>query len=254
MQDESENAIGDVLTAPPLHELVKERVMRLIAAGTWSEGYVLPSETELARQLGVSFGTVRHALQNLTNEGVLMRRRRTGTVVTGRQPHHTLDRFYKYYRLHTSRDELINTGVKMHQVAFRPASEPEAAKLRIEPGSPVVFILRVRTDAGRIVMIDRAVIPHATVPGFPSDPDEVPDLLLNFLLKKYDLRVTAVREVLTAEIATAEDRKLLELPATAVPTPLLVIDEVAFNSTNTPLLTMQHRSLTDNYRYINEVR
>ena len=245
--------IGRTSTTAPLYEQVKDRVMQLILDGTWSEGHILPAETELARQFGISYGTARQALQILTKQGVLLRKPRIGTVVTGRTPHHTLDRLYKYYRLHNINNELINTQTITKSVEVRPATEDEKRHLRLDETSNVISLVRVRLHNGSPIMIDHIAIPEHLVPNFSSTPDAVPALLLNNLRDEYGLRISAVRETLRADIANAEDIALLNLEVNT-PTAVLVIDDICFDSKNQALLTASHRALSDNYHYINEVR
>jgi len=247
-------SMGRALAATPLYEQVRERVMNLILDGTWPEGHILPAETELARKLGVSYGTARQALQILTKEGVLLRKPRIGTVVTGRTPHHTLDRFYKYYRLHNIDNELINTQTITKSVKIRPATAREKRCLRTDKDIDVISLVRVRLHNDCPVMVDHIAIPAHLVPDFPSTADDVPALLLNSLRDDYGLRICAIREALKADIATAEDITLLNLDAEDGPTALLVIDDVCFDSKNQALLTASHRALSDNYRYVNEVQ
>ncbi|MEO9649104.1 MAG: GntR family transcriptional regulator [Roseobacter sp.] len=247
-------SVGRALAATPLYEQVKDRVMQLILDGTWPEGHILPAETELARQLGVSYGTARQALQILTKEGVLLRKPRIGTVVTGRTPHHTLDRFYKHYRLHNTKNELINTQTVVKSVHARPATADEAICFRSNEIFDVISLVRVRLHNARPVMIDHIAIPEHLIPGFPRLPSDVPELLLGHLRDEYGLRIRAVREALRADIATSQDVSLLELNATSGPTAILVIDDVCFDSKNQALLTASHRALSDDYRYVNEVQ
>ncbi len=70
----------------PRYVQVKHWVERQIATGYWAPGTVLPPERELAEQLGVSPLTVSRALQWLAREGVLIRKRRVGTVVSADLP------------------------------------------------------------------------------------------------------------------------------------------------------------------------
>ncbi|MFQ3610693.1 MAG: LacI family DNA-binding transcriptional regulator [Fimbriimonadales bacterium] len=65
----------------PRYVQVKQWVERQIASGYWKPGSVLPPERELAEQLGISPLTVSRALQWLARDGVLVRKRRVGTVV-----------------------------------------------------------------------------------------------------------------------------------------------------------------------------
>ncbi len=56
---------GDVLGFRPLYRQVRDILVRRIAEGIWRPGDVLPSEPEIALDLGVSQGTVRKALDEL---------------------------------------------------------------------------------------------------------------------------------------------------------------------------------------------
>lgn len=245
--------VGAALTALPLHEQVTARIAARIADGRWPEGFVLPPEAELARQLGVSYGTVRRAMQALTQDGLVIRRRRTGTVVTGRAPRHTLDRWYRYYRLHAKDGRLVNTETRNVDLRRDTATATEAAQLRLAPDDPVGRITRLRLYQGRPVMIDRITLPIGRLSGFPDAPEDLPPLLYNWLLEEYGLRLGALREQVTARIATPEDRQLLDLTGDD-PVALLEIDEIGYDLQNEPLILMRHAALTDEHCYVNEVR
>lgn len=251
--DVADDALGRGLAKAPLHEQVQERILRRILLGTWGEGFVLPPEMELARLFDVSYGTIRRAMGELTRQGVIMRRRKTGTVVTGRTPHHSLSQFYRYYRLHSGEGKLVTSETRTIESRRRPADEDEAERLELAPGAPVIFLLRQRRREGRLAMIDRIVIPQALAAGFPLGVEDAPDLVYEWLLERRGLRIAAVRERLVARIATAEDLRLLGLPESGTRA-LLEIDEVAYDSMNRPLIAVRHSALTEDHCYINEIR
>src|SRR5436305_1382374 len=64
-------------------EDVIEQIKALVKDAEYLPGTRLPSERELARQLGVSRPSIRHALSALTQVGVLKTRQGAGTVVAG---------------------------------------------------------------------------------------------------------------------------------------------------------------------------
>ena len=58
----------------PLHVQVRDALAQRIATGEWKPGDAIPSENDLARQLGVSPGTIRRSLHLLESEHLLKRR------------------------------------------------------------------------------------------------------------------------------------------------------------------------------------
>ncbi len=234
----------------PLYEQMKRQMSEFILLGRWQPGTVLPGETQLARDFGVAVGTVRRALADLTAEGLLMRRRKTGTVVTGRSPHHSLRFFYQYFRLHSDGGGLLRSTPRVMSLTQAEANAAEAANLAIREHEPVVRIHRLRSVGGRPAMHDRMVIPADRVPDFPS-ANQLPELLYLFLLDRYGIRITSVRESLAAELADEEDAALLDL---SLPAPVLVIHDVAYDQAGKPAIAAIHRATTDGFRYMNEVR
>lgn len=69
----------------PKHEQVRELLRRQIHAGLYPPGTRLPPESELPRLLNVGNQTVRHALNDLVREGLIVRRRGSGSYVADRR-------------------------------------------------------------------------------------------------------------------------------------------------------------------------
>lgn len=239
------------LAGVPLYEVVKRHVSEEILLGRWPPGTVLPGEVALARSFGVAVGTVRRALADLTAEGLLTRRRKTGTIVTGRSPHHSLRLFFQYFRLHRLDGMLLRSNVRAVSVERGACGPDERQRLGLREAEEVVRLHRVRLVDGRPVMRDRMVIAAERVPDFPERPEAVPELVYILLLERYGIRISAVREQLTAALADADDQDLLDL---AAPAAVLVIDEVAFDQAGQPTILATHRARTDRHCYVNEVR
>jgi GntR family transcriptional regulator len=234
----------------PLYEHVKRQLAEWILIGKWRPGEVLPNEVALAARFGVAVGTMRRALSEMTAEGMLARRRKTGTVVTGRSPQHNLANFFQYFRLHGAKGELLHSSPRVLSLARGSANGQEAAVLRIGIGDEVIRLHRVRSVGRMPVMHERLALPAGALPGFPHLARDVPHLLYVHLLERYGIRLSAVRESVTAEVATAEDCRLLRLSS---PSAVLVIDEIAYDQTGRAVICGQHRSTSRGYRYINEI-
>jgi GntR family transcriptional regulator len=235
----------------PLHERLRRELSERILLGRWTPGVVLPGEVELAAEFGVAVGTVRKALAALVTEGLLVRRPRIGTVVTGRSPEHSLRFFFRYFRLHGADGSMQNSQASTLALEEDAATATEALRLSIPVGAPLLRIQRLRSVAGTPVMLDHYLLPAARVPGFTRDPAALPQLLYLHLLETWGIRVTAVREELRADLASPEDRALLALPD---PSALLVIDSTCFDQTGQPCLVASQRARTDAHRYVSEVR
>ena len=67
----------------PRHSRLRTALLNALAAGAWSPGDKLPSETEIAKSVGLSLGTVQKVLTRLAGEAVLVRRHGHGTFVSG---------------------------------------------------------------------------------------------------------------------------------------------------------------------------
>ena len=65
----------------PLWHQTERALRALIADGTWQDGVQLPNEAKLGEMLGVSRITMRHALRNMEEWGLLRREQGRGTFV-----------------------------------------------------------------------------------------------------------------------------------------------------------------------------
>ncbi|RXT57423.1 GntR family transcriptional regulator [Bosea sp. Tri-44] len=238
------------LDSAPLYERVKRHMSEAILVGEWQPGMVLPSETALAQGFGIAVGTVRRAMSDLVAEGLLSRRRKTGTVVTGRAPHHSLRFFFQYFRLHRADGSLVKSTSRFLSIEGRAATGEEAERLQISSGG-VIAIHRIRHADGRPVMHDKLLFAEERVPGLPREIEALPSLLYLHLLERYGIRVSAVREQITADLASDEDMALLGLDQREA---VLTIDEVAYDQAGLPTILGVHRACTRNHVYINEVR
>lgn len=236
------------LDPAPLHLQVQDRLTEAILSGELPPGSVLPAELELAQSYGIAVGTLRRALTALTGEGLLARRRRTGTVVTGRSPQLSLRFLLRYFRLHGLDGRLVQAQSESLSVAISPATAAEAQALELAEGTPLCRFRRLRRVEGAAVMLDDYAVEAARLAAPP--PAEVPPQLYLHLEQAHGLRLAAVREQLSAELC-AQAAAALGLPGTA---PLLRIDETAYDTAGRPLVLALHHADTSRHRYVSEIR
>lgn len=172
-------------------------------------GQRLPSEPDLAKQLGVSRATLREAMRSFETQGLIRRRQGSGTFVVGRVQ--ALDSGLEVLEsLDTmaQRRDLQTTISDLH-VDQVDADEASAAGLEVEEGSRLTRIRRVIRANNRPVayLID-------TLPADLLKPSDLPGgfngSVLDFMLERGD-KLTVSRAAITATNATAEVAKALEI-------------------------------------------
>lgn len=66
----------------PLHVQVEQLLRKMMSLTEYQTGKLLPNEVDLSRQLGISRNTLRQATNKLVHEGLLLRKKGVGTVVS----------------------------------------------------------------------------------------------------------------------------------------------------------------------------
>ena len=82
----SRNGASRRAAVTPRYQRVADDLTKRIGSGKYPVGAYLPTEMELCRQYGISRHTVREALRQLRDAGLISRRRRIGTEVVARMP------------------------------------------------------------------------------------------------------------------------------------------------------------------------
>lgn len=180
-----------------------------IEDGTYQPGDQLPSENELAAQLGISRPTLREALLNLEQDGALVRRHGVGTFVA---PHYErrleggLEQLESVLELATRQG--LDVQADTLQVQHEPANEDLAEKLRLTPGTRVTSVRRVIVVDGKPVAYMLDVAPTDVLN--PADVDDTFNgSVLDLLRKKPELNVVqAVANIMAVNAGPFLAKKL----------------------------------------------
>lgn len=210
----------DALGARPLYRQVREVLVRRIADGTWSAGQGIPSEPELAADLGVSQGTVRKALDELTAENVVVRRQGRGTFVARHDDARIL---FQFFKLVPDEGERRFPESRVLSVEKGRADAGACRALGLQPTDPVVAIERVRSLSASPVVAERIVVPSALFPRLGAG--ELPNNLYDLYSSAFGVTIARATERLKAVPAGRRHAGLLGVAEGA---PLLAIDRVAF--------------------------
>ena len=204
----------------PLYRQVYDIMVRKVAQGVWRPGASLPSEQNLAKEMGVSQGTMRKVLDALTAENLLERRQGKGTFIAENTQERTLFRFFRIARPGGKRmtPERVDETVKL-----RASRAIERTKLGLARTDKVVEIVRTRHIEKVPSIHETIVLPAPLFPGIEKRPS-LPNSLYSIYQSDYGLNIVAAHEELSAQLATAADQEELGIPKGG---PILVIERLA---------------------------
>jgi GntR family transcriptional regulator len=158
---------------------------------------------------------------------------------------------YHYYRLHRDSGELVRSEAKVLSVETREASDDERRRLELfHTDRRVIEVRRVRAIDGRPAMHETVLLPAHRFPEFPG-ADDLPALMYVFYLERYGIHLAMARESLRADAASKLDCRHLGVPAGH---PILEIEQTSYDSAHGVVEWRRCRTVTDRFRYVNEVR
>src|SRR6266705_725615 len=148
-----------------VHGQIEDWLADAIAAGRLAAGDRLPTEQDLAAWLGVSRMTLRHALAELAQRGLVIRSvgRGGGTFVA--EPKLVQDLTVLAGFSEQLRKIGLVAGARVLAAAEIRASAAAAAALEIGLGAPVYEVRRLRLAGGQPILIEHSLFPAERCPG-----------------------------------------------------------------------------------------
>lgn len=231
----------------PLYLQVKDSLVRRLIDGTWQPGQLIPSEMELAREIGVSQGTIRKALDAMTAENLLIRRQGRGTYVAEPEESRIL---FQFFRLVLDSGERTFPDSRILHWARACAARQEAAALGIAEGEEIWRIERIRTLDKAPLLVETISLAAKRFPGFEA-LEEIPNNIYRLYSERWGITIGAASEKLKAVGASPRDARHLNCP---VGIPLLKIARTAFDLEQNVVELRVSRCLTDKSHYLAELR
>ncbi len=207
----------------PLYEQVKKDILRRIIAGDWSPGSFLPNEFALAEQYGVSQGTLRKALNELTAEKYLVRYQGKGTAVAVVEDDTAL---FPFFFLSRRDNKHIPPVSQINGIARIKASSDIAGHLQINEGDEVIEIKRVRILDNECVINEIVYISLKVTGDIHFEDQQFPNTLYVYYQHKCGIRIHRAVEDIEAVLPTADDVKKLGIVKTQ---PVMKISRTSFD-------------------------
>lgn len=228
--------------AIPMYHQIYLLLRDEILSGKRGFGDLLPTEAGLATQYGVSRITARRVLEELSEHGFAVRRRRTGTSVCFRSPVKPIEG-----NLDQAVESLLafgrGTKVSVQDIQTIPATGSVATQLGLSEGEPVIHAMRVRFSADAPLGAIESFVPAAL--GILLTRDLlVHQPMLALILASGRKIGTGVQTI----AAVPADPSLAELIEIAPREPILRVERVVHDPSGKPLLFTRAHYRGDRYQ------
>lgn len=202
-------AEGPVVLPPggPLYLQLKRWIEDAIKRGAINPGDALPSERDLALRADVSRVTVRKAVHQLVEDGVLVQRHGSGTFVAPQ----TQRVEQSLSQLTSFTEDMARRGMSVRaewldRGLYAPSPE-ETVILGLSSGEQAARIARLRLTGDTPLAIERASLSSSVLP----DPFAIGDSLYRYLEKFGNRPVRAIQRIRAANLSE-DDAHLLQVP------------------------------------------
>lgn len=232
----------------PLYMQIKELFVANLRDGRWSPGEIIPSEVQLAEELGVSQGTVRKAISELVENNVLTRKQGKGTFVANHDIQRAL--FHFFHIVDNNGHKVLPDSATL-TCRRKRATNLESAKLQLAAGGSVVRIERIREFDSHPTMLETITLPITPFAELAKvGASELPNMLYELYEKKFGITVHSAEEKLRAVAAEDREASLLNVP---IGMPLLEIERVAMTLDKTPVELRISHCVTQKHHYQNTI-
>lgn len=245
--------MSGVMTAavsrPPLAWRAAALLRSGIQEGRWTVGERLPSEPQLASELGISRATLREALRLLLSDGLLSRRHGVGTFVA-RVPQPSIHRgIDELFSLTQAIEQLGYVhSIGRHHANLELPQSVVANELRLADGAAVYHLRRIRLADARPVIVCNDFFPAALAQERGLSPDAAGREIVQrgsiyaWLEERLSLPIDSALTHIEPVAATAEAAVALAVPTA---TPLLLLRQTHFSPAGTPFLYSENLHNSD---------
>jgi GntR family transcriptional regulator len=226
----------------PLYAQLKESLIAAIERGEHAPGGQIPSQRILCERYGMSHMTVRRAINDLLNEGVIYGIPGKGLYVTERKQDAEAGPLIGFTEDMAQRGMVASSQVLAAEIVG--ASTVLASALGVEVGAPLVHLRRLRLADGEPMALQGSYLPHTLCPGLLAH-DLVSRSLFGLLRGEYDLTLVDGTTTVEAALAGEEQARLLGLQPAA---PLLIVEQLTRLDTGQAIEFVRTAYRADRYR------
>jgi len=224
----------------PLYFQVSSRLEAAIRSGAIPAGARLDNEISIGQRLGLSRPTIRRAIQEVVDKGLLVRRRGIGTQVVQGTVTRQVELTSLYEDLQTAHHQ-PGTRVLTHEIVA--ASEAVAAGLGMSVGDEVVYIRRQRSTDG----VPVAVLENYLPPEFADiSTSQLEERGLYQIMRARGVTIRIAQQKIGARRAQGDESTLLDIDKGG---PVLTMERIAFDNSGRAIEFGHHCYRPDMYSF-----
>lgn len=224
----------------PLYFQVSQRLEQAITTGVIPAGSRLENEIAISERLALSRPTIRRAIQELVDKGMLVRRRGIGTQVV----HGQVSRPVELTSLHEDLEQTgraPSTEILTHELV--PADQIVAELLGIAEGTQVLHVRRLRrTDGTPIALLENFLpLAHANI-----TEQALETAGLYQVLRSRGVSIRVANQSIGARRATTDEAEILDVTKGS---PVLTMDRTAYDDSGNAVEVGRHCYRPDLYHF-----
>jgi GntR family transcriptional regulator len=216
---------------PSLTDQVKAHIKQLIFDNTYEDDRV-PSETDLADELGVSRTTVRDALSRLENEGIVIRKQGAGTFINqpGLQVRSRLDEIWSYQEALQAHG--YEPATRILEVSEAPAKAQQIRELNLSSTDKVLTVKKLFLEDKQPVILAINLIPLHLITR-PYSKEDLIEPVFEFLAKYGGHHLSYFLSEIVPIVGINDISANLRISSG---TPLISLEEIGYSEENEPIL------------------
>lgn len=230
----------------PLYIQLKDILEEKISSNEWKAGTLIPSEKELQEEFDVSRITVRQAVKELTDMGLVYKKQGVGTYVSIPKMSHDLPRLTSFTSDVSMKgldpESLILVNKKMQ-------AEDIAAELGLDRDTEFIYLKRLRMINGEAVgvhecFLNTNALTQETIEKIEKMRSK--DSLYRILNDDTSHTIKYADETLESALADRDTRTVLGIDQNI---PVLVLERVSYTTEDTPVEYVKMFYRADKYKY-----
>jgi GntR family transcriptional regulator len=203
--------------AQPRYLQIANHIAESIRSGVLGAGDQLPTERQLAAELGVSRMTVRQALGVLAEQGLINSQHGIGNFVTRPMLEQPVDILVGFS------DNMLKKGIQpsaqLLDLKATGADQLLASELQVPLGDPIIAVRRLRLADNMPAALEYSYFPQRYLPGLEQQDLEHRSIYA-IMAEEYGITLAGAVQTLEPVVALAYQAKLLQIPKGA---PLMLV-------------------------------